>query len=181
MPNAEWHEKYNLIAIAIASTVLYLRPSFTIPIIGNNVSFTIFDIGILIVSFLIGTFYVNPDLDTGSRCRNRWWIFKFIWKPFHHRKILHSPIMWLAMMGIAYFYTQPIYVIALAVLMAGVSFYQKYQLYTLCVVLVMYALTYGLMIFTNQYLWIVGIVISSFVHLLADTVMDGAHGVGLDI
>jgi hypothetical protein len=74
-----------------------------------------------------------------------------------------------------------IYVIILAVLMIAVSFYMKYQLYTLGVVLVMYILTYGLMVYTHQYLWIVGIVASSFVHLFADTVMDGAHRGGLNI
>jgi uncharacterized metal-binding protein len=91
IPNGETHEKMNLVAGTIIAMYLLLKSSFTH-----------IEILIMIIGLLIGTYYLNPDLDTGSRARKRWWILKFIWKPFNHRGILHNPLLWIALFGIAY-------------------------------------------------------------------------------
>ena len=91
MPNGETHEKMNLVAGAIIAMYLLLK----------NV-FPAVNIVIIIVGLLIGTYYLNPDLDTGSRARKRWWILKFMWKPFNHRGILHNPLLWIGIFVLAY-------------------------------------------------------------------------------
>jgi uncharacterized metal-binding protein len=93
-PNAETHEKWNLIAAAIIGMYMLMqKPQYfdTIP-----------EVGVFIFSILIGTFYLNPDLDTGSRARKRWWIFSFIWKPFNHRGILHNPLLYAAIFALSF-------------------------------------------------------------------------------
>jgi uncharacterized metal-binding protein len=100
MPNAETHEKYSLVFLAIVATYMVSAKLYS-----NH------DIAIMAVSFLVGTFILNPDLDTGSRARNRWWIFSFIWKPFNHRGILHNPLLWLAMLGIFYYFNYELYMV----------------------------------------------------------------------
>ena len=95
----------------------------------------------MLFSLLIGTFYLNPDLDTGSRARKRWWIFSFIWKPFNHRGILHNPLLYIALEVIAI--EAP-----------------KYWHHPLAPYL--------------PYLMI-GVVVSAFIHILADKVMDIMH------
>lgn len=136
IPNAETHEKWNLIGGAIAGTYLFLQtpPMFTTP-----------QIVVMLLSLLLGTFYFNPDLDTGSRARKRWWLFGFIWKPFNHRGILHSPLLYIGLfvisLGVAKFVT-----------MAPYAVYAVYAPYLMG-----------------------GIVVSAFIHILADKVMDIMH------
>jgi len=59
---------------------------------------------IFTVSYLIGTYLLNPDLDTHSDIRKRWWIFGFIWKPFDHRGIMHNPLMWIGVHYAFYYF-----------------------------------------------------------------------------
>ncbi|MGF7535742.1 metal-binding protein [Bacillus mexicanus] len=80
MANGKTHEKLNIsflvFAILVAATVFnksrYIEGIF------------------IIIGYLIGTFYLNPDLDLPSRPFKRWGILKFIWYPyqtFKHRSI----------------------------------------------------------------------------------------------
>lgn len=108
---------------------------------------TIPEVGVFIFSILIGTFYLNPDLDTGSRARKRWWIFGFIWKPFNHRGILHNPLLYLAIFLLS-FGAQPL----MAMQYPQYAFYASFAPY----------LTGG-------------IAASALVHIVADKVMDIMH------
>ena len=110
---------------------------------------TIPEVGVFIVSILIGTFYLNPDLDTGSRARKRWWIFGFIWKPFNHRGILHNPLLYLGIFILSIIPSQPF---ALSAIPAQYVIFAIYAPY----------LTGG-------------IAASALVHIIADKVMDIMH------
>jgi uncharacterized metal-binding protein len=160
IPNGETHEKLNLMFLAAAIPTAYFKGSFTS-----------YEMTLMIVGYLIGTFFLNPDCDIASKPQNRWLVLKKIWKPFTHRGILHSAIMWAAMFGIAYYHDSIIYVIVMVLLVLALSYIRKYKVYTVFIIMLMFTGSYFLM----QPLFIAGVVASALCHIGCDTVMDIWH------
>ena len=90
MPNAETHEKIGLGILCLGVPCLVFKSDLS-------------SLYLVMISaeFWIGTYYINPDLDTNSRCRKRWRCLKFIWKSFKHRGILHNPYLWITIFFVA--------------------------------------------------------------------------------
>lgn len=80
MANGKAHERINLIFLAVGIII-------SVALIKNNSTFE----GLfIIVGYIIGTFFIGPDLDLRSRPFKRWGWFQFVWVPyqtFKHRSI----------------------------------------------------------------------------------------------
>jgi len=50
------------------------------------------EISTFLISFYLSSLFLTPDLDTSSIPLKRWSYLCFVWKPFTHRGILHSPL-----------------------------------------------------------------------------------------
>lgn len=80
MPSGTVHEVVNL------AILLYIGLSDILPL--DTTTYAIF-----MVTGILGTFYLSPDLDSStSKPRTRWGILGHTWSIFSHRGILHNPI-----------------------------------------------------------------------------------------
>lgn len=84
MPSGKTHEKINGVFLRVVIFIsLHMVCYLQFGMIGLVSS--LFFLG----GYLIGTYYLGPDLDIKSRPFYRWRMFRFIWKPyqkmFHHR------------------------------------------------------------------------------------------------
>ena len=83
MPSGRVHETLNIAALCIAIAILLF--------------FKVIHQGIceFTLMWIIGTFYISPDLDADySRSKNRIGGFKYLFNFFHHRGILHNSSFW---------------------------------------------------------------------------------------
>lgn len=82
MPSGKVHEVVNIAAI----TYLSLSDAFPIDCTTTR--------AIFLMTGILGTFYLSPDLDTPySKPRTRWGMFGLAFRAFSHRGILHNPIL----------------------------------------------------------------------------------------
>lgn len=72
MPNGKTHDKITIFFIPILLGILVILGLPLISII------------ILSISFLIGSFMFNGDLDIHSRPYRRWWLLRWIWLPYQN-------------------------------------------------------------------------------------------------
>jgi len=111
-----------------------------------------------IIGYVIGTFFLSPDLDILSRPYNRWGFLKFIWNPyqklFSHRSFFtHSLVI-----------SDLIRVLYLSIFIAIVA-----SLISKKNVIIMY---YNILVFiaTDQRVrfFLVGVILASAVHIITD-------------
>jgi uncharacterized metal-binding protein len=57
------------------------------------------DIAIVVGSYLVGIYFLSPDIDCRSNCTRRWGLLKGLWYPYQklsgHRGFSHIPIVWI--------------------------------------------------------------------------------------
>jgi uncharacterized metal-binding protein len=86
------HEKLNHLFLFLSLVAVLLIPLYFL--FGIR---AVFYGLVLIFGYLLGTFYLNPDLDIKSRPFYRWGFLRFIWIPyqkvFHHRSIFTHGII----------------------------------------------------------------------------------------
>lgn len=104
MSSGKTHDRVNSIFITLLVLVLFFYNLI------NDVSILYFVLG-----FMIGTFYLGPDLDLRSNLYYRWGALRFIWHPYQnmlsHRSIWsHFPLIsdiiryiWIGMMYSVFF------------------------------------------------------------------------------
>lgn len=128
------HDRVNSIFITILVLVLFFYNLI------NDISILYFVLG-----FMIGTFYLGPDLDLRSNLYYRWGALRFIWHPYHkllsHRSPWsHFPLLsdivryiWIGMMYFVFFLSP--YVVSKYVLEDMHYMNAAYLLLTIAVVL----------------------------------------------
>jgi len=72
MPNGKTHDKISIFFLPILLVILVILGLPTMSII------------ILSLSFSIGSFMFNGDLDIHSRPYRRWWLLRWIWLPYQN-------------------------------------------------------------------------------------------------
>lgn len=93
MPSGKTHERINGWFIhSLIFISLHILSYLQFGVLGLLSSF------LFVAGYIIGTYYLGPDLDIKSRPFYRWGILRFIWKPyqklFHHRSFwTHSLII----------------------------------------------------------------------------------------
>ena len=79
MSNGKTHEKVN---------IMYLV--FGVAIVFTYFMWDLKTMLFIIAGYVVGTYWMNPDLDIRSKPYNNWLIFKYLWKPYQklgHRSI----------------------------------------------------------------------------------------------
>ncbi|MDD2438836.1 MAG: DUF2227 family putative metal-binding protein [Methanosarcinaceae archaeon] len=94
MPDGKTHNKINIIILFLILIGLHSPLcSKTLPLEYLSPG----SIALFAFSFLVGTYYLSPDLDIKSDPFKRWGPFRYIWWPyqklFGHRGMLHNPIL----------------------------------------------------------------------------------------
>lgn len=86
MPSGKTHTKINLLSLPI---VLFMLVSYGI----TNFDFLL----TFVIGFLVGTFFLTPDLDTHSNAYNKWGLLRILWYPYQavmpHRSFLTHTII----------------------------------------------------------------------------------------
>lgn len=86
MPSGKTHTKINLLSLPI---VLFMLVSYGI----TNFDFLL----TFVIGFLVGTFFLTPDLDTHSNAYNKWGLLRIFWYPYQavmpHRSFLTHTII----------------------------------------------------------------------------------------
>lgn len=119
MPDAKTHDAINIgIMIAILAGLSYLMIWDKNPIAVRYLN--IYTISLFSISYLFGTFFLNPDLDIESTPYKRWGVLRFIWWPykviFKHRGFSHNPIL-----GPLSIVANLAFIVALLLLLVGVD------------------------------------------------------------
>ncbi|MFD3446566.1 metal-binding protein [Microbacteriaceae bacterium 4G12] len=86
MPSGKTHERLNLAALPVIVYVLWSNGFVNQSLL---LSF--------IIGFVIGTYFLSPDLDTNSSPYRKWGVFRLFWYPYKaimpHRSILTHTII----------------------------------------------------------------------------------------
>jgi uncharacterized metal-binding protein len=139
VPSGRVHETVNL--LALPPTLYFLPESL------HKLPFA--------VGYLVGTFWLTPDLDLAtSRPSRRWGILRVIWLPyawlFPHRGLSHRPLLGAL--------TRVLYLAALAGL--GLWLFDALG----------YRLQFNFSVGQNWLSFFAGILAADFIHLLLDTI-----------
>lgn len=156
MASGKTHEKINLFVLfALIFIWFYVIFKFS----AKESLFELLFPGIL--GFVVGTFYLGPDLDIVSRPYNRWGFLKFIWKPyqkfFKHRSIFtHGIILGDLIRFLYLFATLALPMILLIYILSGVNYFKT--------------ITSMLLFNSSVVAFLLGIVSSSAAHTITDFV-----------
>jgi uncharacterized metal-binding protein len=60
-----------------------------------TISPTLIEYKQFLATYFLGTYFINADLDANySRSKNNIGYFRYIFAPFNHHGVLHSPVFW---------------------------------------------------------------------------------------